>query len=80
MYDTGIFHISFFRDVEDDGKCEFLFVWTQGAEEIAETFGQHRYGTVYQINGRCAFLGFLIDDTSFFYIMGHIGYMYAYFP
>ena len=80
MYDAGVSYFSFLGDVEDDGECEFLFIRTQGTDEVTQAFGKHRDGTVYQINGSRPLLCFFVDDAAFFYIVSHIGDMYAYFP
>lgn len=39
MYDAGVFYFSFLGDVEDDGECEFLFIRTQGADEVTQRSG-----------------------------------------
>ena len=41
---------------------------------------RHRNGTVYQVNGGCSFFCFLVDDSSFFYVMCHVGNVYTHFP
>ncbi len=80
MHDARVFHFSLFVHIEDDGECQFLFVGAEGTDEVTQPFGQHRDGTVYQINGCGAFFGFFVDDAAFFYVVGHVGNVYAYFP
>ena len=80
MYYARVLHFSLLRDFEDDGVGQFFFVGAEGADEVAEPFGQHGDGAVYQINGCCALFGFLVDDASFFHVVGDVGNVYAYFP
>lgn len=80
VYDTRMLDFPFFRHFEDYGISQFFFVGTEGTDEIAQPFGQHRYGAVHKVNGGGPFLGFLVDDTAFFHVMGDVGNVYAYLP
>ena len=80
MYHACILHISFFIDLKDDRVCQFLFIGTQGTDEVTEAFGKHRDGTVYQVN-RCGTLfSFLIDDAALGDVVGDISNVHTYFP
>ena len=80
MYDARVLYFSLVRHFEDGGISQFLFIGTQGADEVAQPFGQHRNGAVYEINGCRPFLRFFIDDAAFRYIMCHVGNVHAHFP
>ena len=80
MFDTRVLHFTFFVHIENNGECQFLFVGTERADKVTQTFGQHRNGAVYQVNGRGTFFGFFIYGTSFFYIMCNVGNMYSDLP
>ena len=65
-------------EFEDDTITEFLFIGTQGADEIAETLREHRDGTVDEIDARRTVVGLLIDGGAFLHIMTHICNMNTY--
>ena len=67
-------------ELEDNAVTEFLLVGTEGADEVAEALWQHRDGTINEVNAGGAGIGFLVDDRTFFHIVGDIGDMYADFP
>ena len=67
-------------ELEDNAITEFLFIRTQGADEVTETFRQHRNGTVDEVDARRAVVGFLVDSGTFFHIMAHIGDMHTDLP
>ena len=80
MHYARVLHFSLFRHFEDDGIGQLLFVGAEGADEVAQSFGEHRDGAVYEVDGCGTLLGFLVYDAALFHVMGHVGDMYAHFP
>ena len=69
MYDAIVLYLSVVVQLEDDAIRQFLLVRTEGADEVAETFWQHRNGAINEIDGCRSLHGFLVDDASFCYIV-----------
>ena len=73
-------HVRFVVHLKDHGISQFLFVRTQRTNEIAQTFGEHRYGAVHQVNTRSTTQGFLVNHAIFQHIVTHVGNVYTHFP
>ena len=54
---------------------ELIFVRTQATKLVAQTFRQHRYHPIYQIDTRATLICFLIHRTTLYHIMRHVGDM-----
>ena len=63
---------------EDDGHTQFVFTGPQGAQVVAQFFGQHGDDAVHEIGGGAAFIGVVIGFRTGFDIMGDIGDVNAY--
>ena len=80
VHHARVQHFGLVVHLEDDRVSQLFFVGTQGTEEVAQAFGQHGNGAVYEVDGCGALLGFLVDDASFLDIVGHVGNVHAHFP
>ena len=65
--------------VYNDGMGKFLLVWTQGTEEVAQTFRQHGDGAIDKIDTGGSLACFAIDGITFMDVVGDIGNVDAYF-
>ena len=75
-----VLDIALLVDDEDGAVGQFLLIGTERADEVAETFGQHRDGAVHQVDTCGALLGFAVDDAAFGDVVGHVGNVHAHFP
>ena len=65
-------------DREDDGHTEFVLVWPEGAEVVAQFLGQHRQNPIDQIDTCTAFVCLVVGFRAGLDIIGNIGNMDAY--
>ena len=80
MHHTMVLNVRQFVHLKDHAIRQFLFIRTQRAYKVAQTFGQHRYGSVYQINGSGTLLRLLVDDRAFFYIVRNVCNVHTHLP
>ena len=80
MHHTMVLYVRQLVHFKDYAICQFLFIRTQRAYKVAQTFGQHWYGSVYQINGSSSLLRLLVDDRAFFYIVRHVCNVHTHLP
>ena len=73
-------HIRFVVHLKDHGISQFLFVRTQRTNEITQTFGEHRYGAVHQIDTRSTTQSLLVYHAIFEYIVTHVGNVHSHLP
>ena len=69
--------IGFFVQCEDNTIAEFFLVGAQRTNEITKTLGEHRYGTVDQIDTSGTLHGLFVDDRALLDIMADISDMYT---
>ena len=75
-----LLHVGVVVEIEDDGECQLLLVGAQRADEVAQTFGQHRYGAVDEIDTRGTLHSLLVYHRTLLDVVAHVSYVYAYFP
>ena len=80
VHDAVVQHFGLVVEGEDDAVCQLLFVGAEGAQKVAEAFGEHGDGAVYEVDRRGALLGFLVDDAAFLDVMRYVGDVHAHFP
>ena len=78
--DAILLHVGVVVEIEDDGECQLLLVGAQRADEVAQTFGQHRYGAVDEIYTRGTLHSLLVYHRTLLDVVAHVGYVYAYLP
>ncbi len=77
VHDAEALHVGLVIEVEDDREGQLVLIGAERADEVAEPFGQHRYGAVDEIDGRGALHGLLVDDTPLGDIVRHVGDVHA---
>ena len=75
-----VVNFSLFVHAENGTVRQFFLVGAQGADKVAEPFGQHGDSAVHEVNARCPAAGFLVYYVALVYVVRHVGYVDAYFP
>ena len=66
--------------LHDNAVAKFLLIGAKGADEVAQSLGQHRDGAVYQIHGCGTFLRLFVDDGIFGNIVCYVSNVDTNFP
>ena len=77
MDDARSLDLTLIVEREDRAVTELVLIGTERADEVAETLGQHRDGTVDEVDRRSTLLRLLVDDGSLGDIVAHVGDMHA---
>ena len=80
MHNTRVLYLTLVCHFKDSRVGQFLVQGRREQMKLHKPFGKHRNGTVYEIDGGGAFLGFFVDDAAFRYVVRHVGNVYAHFP
>ena len=80
VYDAVFLYVGIVVEIEDDGECQLLLVGAQRADEVAQTFGQHRNGAVDEIYTRGTLHRLLVYHRTLLDVVAHVGYVYADLP
>ena len=78
--DAVFLHVGIIVEIEDDGECQLLLVGAQRADEVAQTFWQHRNGAVDEVYTRGTLHRLLVYHRTLLDVVAHVGNVYAYFP
>ena len=78
--DTRVKYLGLVVQFEDGRETELLFVGTERTDLVTQPFGQHRDGTIDQIDRCGTTLGLMVDQAIWFDIVRHVGNVYTYFP
>ena len=76
--DLELEHLGFAVHREDDGHRQFVLVRTERAKEITQTFGQHGYRSVHQINRCATVICLAIQQCAGLHVVRHIGDVHTY--
>ena len=80
VHDAVCLHVSLLVEVEDHGERQLLLVGAERADEVAETFWEHRYGAVDEVDARGTLHRLLVYHGAFGDVVRHIGDVHAHLP
>ena len=80
MYNAICLHVRLLVEVEDYGERQLLLIRSERADEVAETFGEHRYGAVDEVDARGALHSLLVYHGAFCDVVRHVGDVNAHLP
>ena len=72
-----VLHMCLLVHKENDAIGQFVLIGSQRAHIVAKTFGQHRDGTVHQIDTCATLLCLAVDNAAFCDIVRHIGNVHS---
>ena len=69
MSQVPLLDVRLIVELEDHTVTEFLLIRTERADEVTETFRQHRDGAVHEVDTRRTVVGLLVDDGALLHVV-----------